>query len=212
MLRKTGGPLSVMGFARYEKRAGVETARLIDAALTWQETFLRPREGILFHAFLGNLNGGFADIIFARDDKSFDAMLNAHMEAPSSEAFMALLSPDSIRLSRHRVLKPVAAPPSDFSCVEFGTFEIAENMEAGERDVLAISERIETDYLSRSDNTRLHFIGMGAQNRFCEVTFGRSLGETKRLCEGYVGHPTCQPLLDVCDPASLDLDFWFVLA
>ncbi|MGI3128476.1 hypothetical protein [Nitratireductor sp. PBL-C9] len=41
---------------------------------------------------------------------------------------------------------------------------------------------------------------------------GRSLGKTKRLCDGYVGHPVCQPLLDLCDPASLDLDFWYVLA
>ncbi len=212
MLRKPDGPLSVMGFARYEKREDVETERLIDRALTWQETFLRPMEGILFHTFLGNLIGGFADIIFARDAESFDAMGAAYADAPSSSALMELLSPGTIRLSRNRVLKPVTAPPSDFSCVEFGTFEIAQGTDAGERDLLAISERIETEYLDRSDNTRLHFIGHGGENRFCEVTFGRSFGETKRMCDGYVGHPVCQPLLDLCDPASLDLDFWYVLA
>lgn len=204
--------MSVAGFARYEKRAEAETGRLIDAALTWQEEFLHPMDGILFHAFLGNLRGGFADVILARDDARFDAMLSAHMEAPSARAFMALLDTDSIRLSRNRILKPVASPPSDFSCVEFGTFAIADGAKADEPDVLAISDRIEAEYLDRHDNTRLHFIGRGGEGRFCEVTFGRSLGETKRLCEGYVGHPVCQPLLDLCDPASVDLDFWFVLA
>lgn len=212
MLRKSEGPVRVMGFARYQKRADVETARLIDAALAWQETFLRPMDGILFHAFLGNLNGGFADIILARDDQSFEGMLKAYDDAESAKTFMALLEPGTVQLSHNQILKQIVSPPDTFSCVEFGTFKIADGSNASEQDVLAISERIESEYLDQSDNTRLHYIGRDAENRFCEVTFGRSLGETKRMCEGYVGHPVCQPLLDLCDPASLDLDFWYLLA
>jgi hypothetical protein len=212
MLKRNLGPVGVMGFARYKKRHDASADDLIDAARRWQHEFLATQAGIAFHAFLGNTRGEFADAILAVDLKSFEDMTRRHSEAESSDVFMAMLDAQSVRLCRSAILKEDVLPPEDFSCVEFGTFRIKPEAMATEEAVRRASDHIDRTYLSGSDNTRCHFIGRIDDVTYCEVAFGRTLAETKRICRGYVGDPDCQPLLELFDPESVDLDFWYVLA
>ena len=204
--------VSVMGFARYQKRQGVSADELIDAALTWQTEFLANQAGIAFHAFLGNTRGGFADAILAVDGKAFEEMSLRHSETESSKALMNLLDLPSVRLCRSLILKDSVFPPEDFSCIEFGTFRMKPGTMATEDTVRRASNHIEQTYLTGSASTRLRFVGKIDEKTYCEVAFGNTLAETRRVCRGYVGHPDCQPLLELFDPESVDLDFWYVLA
>lgn len=212
MLKRNLGPVGVMGFARYKKRHDASADDLIDAARRWQHEFLASQAGIAFHAFLGNTRGEFADAILAVDLKAFEDMTRRHSEAESSDAFMQLLDLPSVRLCRNTILKEGVLPPEDFSCVEFGTFRIKPGTMATEETVRRASNHIEETYLRGSSNTRLHFVGKIDEQTYCEVAFGHTLAETKRICRGYVGDPDCQPLLELFDPESVDLDFWYVLA
>ena len=74
MMKKNLGPLTMMGFARYEKRDGVKTEDLIDACLNWRRKFLDHQEGIALHCLLGNLKGQFGDAMLAAywQDPDFD--------------------------------------------------------------------------------------------------------------------------------------------
>ena len=212
MLIKPTGPARMMGFARYERRDGAAPEDVLAAALRWQEDFLSTQNGILFHAFLGNLSGQFADIILARDEASFDAMSQNNPTAKSSQDFMALLDPASIRLCKNFNLNNGIMPPTDFACVEFGTFKLSEGVDATARDVQKASDQIDATYLKDSANTRAHYVSQIDDHTFSETVFGRTMAATRRICAGYVGDPDCEQLLKLFDPESVDLDFWFLLA
>ena len=211
MLIKQMAAAQVMGFARYERQEGVAPEDILAAALRWQEDFLAAQDGILFHAFLGNLRGQFADLILARDEIAFDNMSKNHPTAKASEDFMALLDPASIRLSRNIILKDGITPTTDFSCVEFGTFQLSDSLSTTAADVQNASDHIEATYLKNSMNTRAHFVSQIDDRTFSETVFGRTMAATRRVCAGYVGDPDCEALLKLFDPESVELDFWFLL-
>ncbi len=212
MLIRPNAAARVMGFARYERLERAAPEDVLAAALHWQEDFLAAQDGIVFHAFLGNLSGQFADVILACDEASFDAMSKNHPTAQSSRDFMALLDPASIRLRRNIILKDGIMPPTDFSCVEFGTFRLSESVDATADDVQRASDRIDATYLKGSANTRAHFVSQIDERTFSETVFGQTMAATRRICAGYVGEPDCEELLGLFDPRSVDLDFWFPLA
>ncbi len=201
-----------MGFARYERASDGTPEAVVAAALRWQEEFLSRQDGILFHAFLGNLRGGFADVILATDEAAFDQMSRRHPEAESSHGLMQMLNRESIRLSKSLILKERVRLPTDFSCVEFGTFRVADPTKTTAAAVRAASDHIEATYLRGSTNTCEHFVGQIDHETYCEVAFGRTLADTRRTCAGYVGHVDCQPLLDLFPADGVDLDFWYLLA
>ncbi|WP_162938127.1 hypothetical protein [Kiloniella sp. EL199] len=218
MFQKDPGPLKTMGFARYEKRDGVETADIIEAALNWRQDFLSTQEGIAMHCFLGNDKGHFADAIMASDHQSFMTMCENHPNARSSQEFMALLKPDSIRLTANAILKESVTVPTDFSCIEFGTFspkspeQFDDQEQFDEATMLEISDRIEQKYLNKFTEPRAHFMGKIDDTTYSEIAFVDNLGMARRICNGYVQDDTCLELLDIFDPESVDLDFWFKLA
>lgn len=212
MMKKDLGPVSVMGFARYAKRDGVATEQLIEACLAWRHQFLDHQDGIAMHCFLGNLNGQFADAMLAVDYAAFERTSKRHPEAESSQAFMELLEPDSLRLAASEILKSDFEVPKDFSCVEFGTFRPRTDNGFSEAAMLRASRRIETDYLSRFSEPRAHFLGRTDENTYSEIAFVETLGAARRICNGYNGDDSCRALLAMFDPASVDLDFWHVLA
>ncbi|QPC88562.1 hypothetical protein GA830_06090 [Mesorhizobium sp. NBSH29] len=204
--------MRVLGFARYEKRHDAAPVDVVAAALRWQEEFLAQQDGIAFHAFFGNLRGGFADLILARDDAAFAEMTSRYAEAESARKFVDLLDRESIRLCKSTILKDPLSLPDGFSCVEFGTFRIPAGRATTAQTVKDASDHIEATYLRGSDNTREHFVGLINDETYCEVVFGRSLAETRRTCLGYLDNPDCQKLLTLFDPESVDLDFWYLLA
>lgn len=212
MMNKSLGSLSVLGFARYEKREDVDSSDLIATVLAWRRGFLDQQAGIAAHCFLGNLRGHFADLILAVDQASYDAMTQAHPQATASQAMAALLKPESIRLTPCRILKDVTTLPADFSCVEFGTFRSPAGADFDERRLLAVSAEIEADYLSRRPESRAHFLARIDPASYAEIAFVQSLGAAREICFGYRDDSTCRRLLEMFDPESVDMDFWFVLA
>ncbi|MFD2205629.1 hypothetical protein [Kiloniella antarctica] len=210
MLKKNLGPLKMLGFARYEKRTDVATEDLIEAALKWQRDFLNTQNGIAMHCFLGNNKGQFADAIMAVDEASFMAMSENHPTAESSQEFMALLKPETIRLTPNRILKEDVRIPEDFSCIEFGTF--SPNTHFTRRTMLDISTKIEEKYLSRFSESKAHFMGQIDDTTYSEIAFVENLGMARRICNGYIQDDTCLELLGMFAPESVDLDFWYKLA
>jgi len=202
----------IIGFARYEKKEEATTEDLIKACLNWRREFLSGKEGILHHVFLGNLKGEFADVIFASNPEAFQKMAEDHNDAPSSQAFMELLNPETIRLTANQVLGTGIQIPKDFSCVEFGTFSPAQNVSFSDDALIDISRQIEDEYLSKFEETRAHVIAKIDDSTYSEISFVLSLGSAQEICEGYLQNPTCQKLLSLFNSESVDLDFWFVLA
>jgi hypothetical protein len=212
MLRKDLGPMKVMGFARYEAKPGVGASDLIVAAREWQKAFLNDQPGIAFHCFLGNATGGYADAILARDEASFAAMSEAHMQAASSRAFMELLEPGSIRLCLNRLMLDLDAVPEGFSAIEFGTFRPGKDGSFSEEALMAASRWIEQEYLAALPEARAHLMARAGDDTYSEICFVETEGAAREICAGYVSNAACAPLLNLFDPDSVDLDFWHVLA
>lgn len=212
MLRNQIGPMSVMGFARYEAKEGVEAANLIAAAHRWQKEFLAHQPGIAMHCFLGNSRGHYADAILATDAGAFAAMAEEHMQAPSSQAFMKLLRPDSIRLCRNDLMNPVQSVPAGFAAIEFGTFRPKHANGFTEDMLRSASDLVERDYLARDPECRLHLMARAGEGTYSEICFVETEGAAREICGGYLTSEACAPLLGLMDPESVDLDFWHVLA
>jgi len=212
MLKRNLGPITVMGFARYSSKAGVDPSELVTAARLWQKEFLAEQQGIAMHCFLGNLKGEFADAILATDQASFMAMVQAHPSAPSSAPLMKMLDSASIRLTKNILLGEPKCLPEGFSCIEFGTFNPKNPAFFSETKMMEASDQIERAYLSRFDEMKSHFMGKVDDNTFSEIAFVETSAAAHEICKGYVSDPDCHPLLEMFDPETVDLDFWHVLA
>ncbi|GEM_PF-717508 len=212
MLRKNIGPVTVMGFARYSAKPGIDPADLIAATRVWQKDFLAHQPGIAMHCFLGNLKGEFADAILATDEASFIAMAQKHPNAPSTRPVMDLLDRDSIRLAKNNLLGGPVPLPVEFSCVEFGTFTPKDFKSFSEEALLDASHKIESAYLANFDEAKSHFVARVDESTYSEIAFVDSSGAAREICAGYMGNKDCSPMLEMFDPMSVDLDFWHVLA
>ena len=212
MMKKNLGPLTMMGFARYNSGEGVKAEELIDACLTWRQEFLEQQEGIAMHCFLGNLKGQFADAIMAVDRTAFQEMSKRHPEAKSSQSFMALLDLNSVRLAANEILKEGAKVPDDFSCIEFGTFNARQNVGFSETKMLQASRKVETEYLSRFPDSREHFMGRVDAETYSEISFVQTLGAAREICNGYLSNDVCKELLALMDVDTTEVEFWYVLA
>ncbi|SDX23447.1 hypothetical protein [Litoreibacter albidus] len=212
MLKKDIGPVTVMGFARYRIKGGVDAAEFVAAARVWQQEFLAAQPGIAMHCLLGNLKGEFADAILAIDPEAFGAMAQAHARAPSSAALMEMLDPDSIRLTQNLLLGGPKQLPDEFSCVEFGTFNPKDMATFSEDKMMDASDRIENAYLPRFGEAKSHFMGRVDETTYSEIAFVETSGAAREICNGYLNDADCLPLLEMFDPQTVDLDFWHVLA
>lgn len=212
MLIRDLGPVSIMGFARYRLNKDVDPRSFVSAARSWRTHFLAQQDGIAMHCLLGNLSGEFADVIFATDNAAFSAMSEAHMQHPSSTDLMAMLDKESIQLTRNELIGGPHSLPAGFSCMEFGSFKPKDTASFSEKTMVTASTRIERNYLSRFGASRAHFMGKTGEHSYSEITFVETLGEAQEICHGYVNDDDCQPLLNMMDPASVDLDFWYLLA
>lgn len=202
---------TVMGFARYRLNDGATTEQLIDSSWSLKQNFLSQRQGIVGHWLLGNIAGEFADAILAVDENAFDSMSAAYATNEHTKAVLSLIDPGTIRLSKNNILKPGVKAPTDFACIEYGTFKPKLDGEFSTAALLAASKNIEEQYLSQSTNTIEHFMAQIDADTYAEVAFGKTLGQTRRTCFGYLENPVCQELLNLYDPETADLDFWYVL-
>ncbi|MDW3204963.1 MAG: hypothetical protein R8L07_05415 [Alphaproteobacteria bacterium] len=199
-------------FVRYNRLPETTPEDLAAAVLEWQEGFLAHQDGVVQHAFLGNLRGEFGDILLMRDSDALARLEEPYQASDYSKRILSLIDTNSIRFSFGAILKDGISAVRDFTCVEFGSFALPADSAATADTVRAASDRIEATYLAESENTREHFTGQMDDRTYCEIVFGRTLAATRRTCLGYVGNADCQPLLDLFDPETVDLDFWTVLA
>jgi len=47
---------------------------------------------------------------------------------------------------------------------------------------------------------------------YSEITFGKTLGKTKDICYGYFNIESGMKMMNMCDPETTNLDFWYLIA
>jgi len=212
MLRKDIGPISVMGFARYSTKPGVDPAKLIAAARVWQKEFLAEQPGIALHCFLGNSNGDFADAILATDEAAFIAMAQAHPQAPSSAPLMDMLDARSIRLSKNMLLGTPKPLPESFSSIAFSTFSPKDPETFTADEFFQATENSGHSYLNELDEVKSYFGAQIDDATFSETIFAETTGAALEISEGYQKNEAGLSLRALMDAKSIDRDFWHVLA
>lgn len=102
--------------------------------------------------------------------------------------------------------------PTDFACVEYGTFSPKPEAPVDPSVLIAASMKVEQDYLPKFEDSRGHAIAKVDETVYSEIAFARTLGAARVICGGYLDDPACADLLGLFDPDTTDLDFWYVLA
>ncbi|GAA0195095.1 hypothetical protein GCM10009122_59070 [Fulvivirga kasyanovii] len=208
MIRVSNEHPKAMEFTSFKQKEGVTDDELIRAAMAFESEFLTKQPGVIFHCLVRNFSGDYANVLFAKTKEDISNLEKAAHYDPNAGAFFGMIDMGSVKMTTQSIEKDFSVP-AHFSCVEYGSFSLKSNdYEALQK----VSESIERDYLSQFENTRAHFVGRQNENLYTEVTFGATLGKTKEVCMGYIGNPICQPLLDMADEKSMQLDFWYVIA
>lgn len=208
----TDNNVQTFGFAQYRKRSNASAEQLLEACLVWQSSFLSQQEGILGHWLLGNLQGEFADLILAKDSTSFQAMAAAHPEHASSRALLEFIDPESIQLRTNQVLGRGFSVPTNFACVEYGTFSPKPGAKIDHHALIEASNRVEDEYLSQHPDSKAHAVAAVGEDVYSELALVSTVASARRICFGYLDSSSCTDLLQLFDPDTTNLDFWYVLA
>jgi len=209
MIRVSNNFAKAMEFTSFKKKETVTDDELINAVLKF-ETVLEKQTGVIFHCLVRNFKNEYANVLFVTEIDNLKNLEKKIMALSEAQDFFKLIDEPSIKMTFHAILKDDFKVPNDFSCVEYGTFSLKDKNE--NFTLLKISEDIEKEYLTTFENTKAHFIGSIAENRFSEVTMGKTLGKTKEICFGYFTNPFCKPLLEMADETTMELDFWYLIA
>lgn len=208
MIRVSNEHPKAMEFTSFKQKEGITDDELIRAAMAFESEFLAKQPGVIFHCLVRNFSGEYANVLFAKAKGDISNLEKAAHNDPNAGAFFGMIDMGSVKMTIQSMEKDFSMP-AHFSCVEYGSFSLKNN----DYDALQkVSESVERDYLSKFENTRAHFVGRQSENLYAEVTFGATLGKTKEVCMGYIGNPVCQPMLDMADEKSMQLDFWYVIA
>lgn len=210
MIRVNNASAKAMEFTSFRKNENTTDDDLMKAVLEFETEFLAKQEGVIFHCLVRNFDDEYANVLFAKDKESLHALEKAAHNDAYAGKFFGMLDMASGQMSFHDIGKDNFTVPEHFSCVEFGSFSLKGNNNF--QDLRRVSDKIEENYLSQFDNTQAHFIGQLGDNVYSEVTMGKTLGNTKEICMGYIGNPVCQPMLEMADEKSMKLEFWYVIA
>lgn len=210
MFKKGQKNAKVMEFTSFKKKENVTDDELIQAVIQFETSFLANQEGILFHCLVRNFNNDYANVLFADNMDSINKLFDAANNNKSAKYFFSLIENESVNIIIHQIEKKNFMIPEHFSCVEHGTFSLKNKVEF--EKLIKVSNTIEKEYLSKSDNTKAHFIGIISENLYSEVAFGKTLGKTKEVCFGYMENSFCKPLLEMADETTMKLDFWYLIA
>ncbi|SEB35770.1 hypothetical protein SAMN04489761_0091 [Tenacibaculum sp. MAR_2009_124] len=209
MIRPNSGKPKIMEFTSFKKREEISDEELIQSVRQFENSFLAKEEGILFHCLVRNSNNDYANVLFTENMESMKELEKAAANSEEATYFFSLVEPGSVQMNFQTIEKNDFIIPDSFSCVEYGSFSLKDvsNFE----NLLSVSETIEKEYLSKSENTKAHFIGKITENHFSEVTFGSTLDKTKEICSGYTQNEYCIPMLEMADADSMKLDFWHLI-
>lgn len=209
MIRVNNNFAKAMEFTSFKKKDTVTDDELINAILQF-EIQLAKQNGFIFHCLVRNFKNEYANVLFVENFENLNDIETHLMQIPEAQNFFKLIEKQSIKIEFHHIQKNNFQIPLYFSCIECGTFSLKNENKANQ--LLSISNTIETNYLNTFENTSEHFIGKIKSNKFSEITFGKTLGQTKKICFGYFQNPFCTPLLELADENSMELDFWYLIA
>ncbi|WP_437918691.1 hypothetical protein [Sphingobacterium sp. LRF_L2] len=209
MIRISSKVAKAMEFTRFRKKADVTDDALLAAALAFEKA-IASQQGLIFHSLVRNYDNEYANVLFSESIQILKDLESNFGNLPSVKEFFQLIEMSSVKVEYHNIKKENFLIPTDFSCIEKGTFSLHNTDDISK--LKQISEDIENEYLNRFDNSRGHFIGQLGPNLFSEVTIGKTLAQTKQICMGYFNDPFCTKLLALADKETMELDFWYVIA
>ena len=207
MIRVSNNFAKAMEFTSFKKKDSITDDELINAVLKF-ETVLSKQSGVIFHCLVRNFKNEYANVLFVTEIDDLKELEEKVMQLSEAQDFFKLIDEHSVKMAFHKILKDDFEVPNHFSCVECGTFSLKNE----NHKLLTISESIEKEYLSTFENTMAHFIGSLKENRYSEITIGKTLGKTKEVCFGYMSNQFCKPLLEMADETTMELDFWYLIA
>jgi len=200
----------VMEFTSFMKKENVTDDELIQAAIQFESSFLETQKGVIFHCLVRNFNNEYANVLFADNMDSLNQLVKSANKNNAAKHFFSLIENKSIKMDFHKIEKDNFEIPDHFSCIECGTFSLKNKDDF--QKLISVSNIIEKEYLNKKENTKAHFIGTISENLYSEITFGETLGKTKKICFGYPENSFCQPMLEMADETSMKLDFWYLIS
>jgi hypothetical protein len=209
MNRISSSAAKAMEFTSFRKLEKITDDELMSAVLEFEKA-IEGQRGLIFHCLVRNMNNEYANVLFAESMQSIKQLEADLGHLPAVRKFFQLIDMSSVRIEFHDIQKDDFFLPNDFSCIEKGTFKLMPGADTAK--LITISKAIENSYLQQFENTKGHFIGQLGDGLFSEITIGRTLAQTKQICNGYFNNSTCLELLDMADKESMDLGFWYVIA
>lgn len=209
MIRLSNAPVCAMEFTRFKKKTAVNDDDLLFAVLQFERQ-LSQVEGVVAHVLVRNFDQEYANVLFATSMEVIKSLTTAIGDTKATQAFFDMVEPTSVEIEYHEITKPTFIFPDFFGCIENGRFSLKEGKQL--TTLLSTSDRVEKSYLDTFDNTKAHFISTRGENQYSEIVLGKTLGNTKEICYGYVGNQACLTLLDLIDEKSMHLGFWYVIA
>jgi len=212
MIRFNNKVAKAMEFTKFAKAEGVREEDFLTALLKFEKNYFKDAKGLIFKCYLRNLKGEYADLLFAENMDVLKQFEEGYMENSHFQEFMKVIDPNSVKVHYHGVMKKGFQVPENFACVEHGTFSPKNDIEFSEKNMLSISDKIETEYLNSFENSLGHFMGKIDNETYSEIAFGKTLGKTREICYGYFGIDSGIELMNLYVPESVDLDFWYLIA
>ncbi|TDQ27806.1 hypothetical protein [Tenacibaculum caenipelagi] len=210
MIRLNNSKAAMMEFTSFEVKEGTTPNQLIEAVLNFESNFLQQQSGIIFHCLVRNMEGKFANVLFAEDKESLKQLEKSAEGNQSVKLFFDMVEPSNVQVHYNTINKENFEVPESFSCVEYGVFKLKEKDSLD--SLLLVSQTIEKDYLHNFKNTKEHFIGTLPDKVYTEVVLGETLGQTKQICTGYLENQFCKTFLEMIDESTMQLDFWYLIA
>ena len=210
MIRLNNSNVAVMEFTTFEVKSSVTVNQLIEAVLNFESNFLKQQKGIVFHCLVRNIEGKFANVLFA---ENMGALKQLEKSAESNESvnlFFDMVESSSVQVNFNKINEKNFKVPENFSCVEYGVFKLKETEKLD--SLLPVLEAVKNNYLNNFNNTKGHFVGILPNDTYAEVVFGETLGQTKQLCSGYFENQFCKAFLEKIEESTTQLDFWYLIA
>ncbi len=209
MIQLNNAFAKAMEFTSFRKKETVTDDELINAVLKF-ETVVAKQSGVIFHCLVRNFKNEYANVLFVENIEHLHLLSKEIASFPEAKDFFDLIDMDTVKMNFHEILKDDFTIPVGFSCIEHGTFSLKE--ESTIDSLLKVSSDIEKYYLSTLDNSLEHFVGRVKDQKLSEVVIGKTYAKTKQICYGYYENKYGQSFLDLADLATVDLDFWYLIA
>lgn len=185
----------------------VTEEQLIAALLAFEAGVLLPR-GFLFHALLRNGSGRFAHFVVATSPSAFRDVERDVAHVAEISALFACFDLNQAKLFRHRVLGAAPELPEAFGVLEHGSFKPKQEAAFSLATLEDAARRVREDYLAHEPGYLTQFVTDAGDGTYAEIVLGASLAHAQRTCARYHEIPACAPLLALCDPDTVELDFW----